>query len=102
MSKRKSLQAVQNVKTEIATGKAEAVTGYAKHGNVKAEVATGKTEAVTGKTEAVTSCAKHGNVKAEVATGWVKRIYHSQALEKQEEKCLLKRLLIIVTIVKTQ
>ncbi|MHC5732915.1 MAG: hypothetical protein ACYTXY_54545, partial [Nostoc sp.] len=56
-----------------------AVTGCAKHRNVEAEVATGKTEAVTG-------CTKHGNVKAEVATGCVKRIYHSQTLEKQEEK----------------
>ncbi|MEH1795176.1 nitrogenase component 1 [Nostoc sp.] len=43
-------------------------------------------EVATGKAEAVTGCTKHGIVLAEVATGCVKRIYHSQALEKQEEK----------------
>ncbi|MFK0730656.1 MAG: hypothetical protein ACIWVG_05710 [Gloeotrichia echinulata HAB0833] len=42
--------------------KAEAATVCAKHGNVKAEAATGLTEAAT-------ACAKHGNVKAEAATG---------------------------------
>jgi hypothetical protein len=40
--------------------KAEAATGCAKHGNVKAEAATRKAEAAT-------DCAKHGNVKAEAA-----------------------------------
>ena len=50
-----------NVKAEVATVKAGAATGCAKHGNVKAEVTTVKAEVATG-------CAKHGNVKAEVAT----------------------------------
>ncbi|BCL37122.1 hypothetical protein NSMS1_35690 [Nostoc sp. MS1] len=44
-----------NVKTEIAFK-------YAKHGNVKAEVACGKAEVAS-------KYAKHGNVKAEVACG---------------------------------
>ncbi len=50
------------MKTEAATGKAEALTGCAKHGNVKAEALTGKAEVLTG-------CAKHRNVKAEALTG---------------------------------
>jgi hypothetical protein len=49
-----------NVKAEVATGKAEVATDCAKHGNVKAEVAAKKAEVAT-------DCAKHGNVKAEVA-----------------------------------
>ena len=59
---------------EAATGcakhgnvKAEAATGYAKHGNVKAEAATGYTKHGNVKAEAATGCAKHGNVKAEAA-----------------------------------
>ncbi|WP_228038794.1 hypothetical protein [Nostoc sp. LEGE 12450] len=61
------------MKAEVATGKTEAATGYAKHGNVKTEAAARKTEVATG-------YAKHGNVKAEVAakktevaTGKIKR-----------------------------
>ncbi|MEH1866454.1 MAG: hypothetical protein V7K69_15820 [Nostoc sp.] len=48
------------MKAEVATGKTEATTGYAKHPNVKAEAAARKAEATTG-------CAKHPNVKAEAA-----------------------------------
>ncbi|RCJ36163.1 hypothetical protein A6769_17820 [Nostoc punctiforme NIES-2108] len=51
----------RNVKAEALTGKTEALTGCAKHRNVKAEALTGKTEALTG-------CAKHRNVKAEALT----------------------------------
>ncbi|MEH2092293.1 MULTISPECIES: hypothetical protein [unclassified Nostoc] len=49
--------------------KAKAATDCAKHGNVKAEAATGKAEAATGKTEVATGKAEAATGKAEVATG---------------------------------
>ncbi|MCC5648976.1 hypothetical protein LC609_03815 [Nostoc sp. XA013] len=61
---------------EVLTGKVEAATDCAIHGNVKVEAATDcaihgnvKAEAATGKAEAATDCAIHGNVKAEAAPG---------------------------------
>ncbi|MCC5625606.1 hypothetical protein [Nostoc sp. CHAB 5715] len=36
---------------------------------VKAKIATGQAEVLTGKVEAATDCAIHGNVKAEALTG---------------------------------
>ncbi|MEH2439635.1 hypothetical protein [Nostoc sp.] len=49
--------------------KAKAATDCAKHGNVKAEAATGKAEAATGKAETATGKAEAATGKAEVATG---------------------------------
>ena len=61
---------------EVLTGKVEAATDCAIHGNVKVEAATDcaihgnvKAEALTGKAEASTDCAIHENVKAEALTG---------------------------------